>query len=37
MPLLDDLHHRPVVGKRGRPRQKPDLLLADRGYPSLPR
>jgi transposase len=32
LPLLDDLHARPVVGKRGRPRQKPDLVLADRGY-----
>jgi transposase len=30
--LLDDLHARPVAGKRGRPRQKPDRLLADRGY-----
>jgi transposase len=30
--LLDDLHARPVAGKRGRPRQKPDLVLADRGY-----
>jgi transposase len=32
LPLLDDLHARPVAGKVGRPRQKPDLLLADRGY-----
>ena len=32
LPLLDDLHARPVAGKRGRPRQKPDLVLADRGY-----
>ena len=32
MPLLDDLHARPVAGKTGRPRQKPDLVLADRGY-----
>jgi transposase len=32
MPLLDDLHARPIAGKRGRPRQKPDLVLADRGY-----
>ena len=32
MPLLDDLHARPVAGKRGRPRQKPDLVIADRGY-----
>jgi len=32
IPLLEDLHRRPVKGKRGRPRQKPDRLLADRGY-----
>jgi transposase len=32
LPLLDDLHARPVTGKVGRPRQKPDLVLADRGY-----
>lgn len=32
IPLLDDLAGRPVRGKVGRPRQKPDLLLADRGY-----
>ncbi|OPZ46210.1 MAG: Transposase DDE domain protein [Actinobacteria bacterium ADurb.BinA094] len=32
MPLLDALHARPVKGKRGRPRRKPDRLLADRGY-----
>jgi transposase len=32
VPLLDDLHARPVTGKRGRPRQKPDLVIADRGY-----
>jgi transposase len=32
IPLLEDLHARPVKGKRGRPRQKPDRLLADRGY-----
>ena len=32
IPLLDELHGRPVKGKRGRPRQKPDRLLADRGY-----
>lgn len=32
LPLLDDLHARPVAGKPGRPRQKPDRLLADRGY-----
>lgn len=32
VPLLDQLHARPVRGKLGRPRQKPDRLLADRGY-----
>jgi transposase len=32
IPLLDDLAARPVKGKPGRPRQKPDRLLADRGY-----
>ncbi len=32
IPLLDDLAARPVAGKIGRPRQKPDALLADRGY-----
>ncbi len=32
IPLLEDLHARPVAGKRGRPRRKPDRLLADRGY-----
>jgi len=32
MPLLDCLHERPIAGKPGRPRQKPDLVLADRGY-----
>lgn len=32
IPLIEDLHGRPVAGKRGRPRQKPDRLLADRGY-----
>jgi transposase len=32
MPLLDDLHARPVAGKLGRPRQKPDAVFADRGY-----
>jgi transposase len=26
------LHARPVAGKRGRPRQKPDVVIADRGY-----
>ena len=30
--LLDDLHSRLVAGKRGRPRRKPERLLADRGY-----
>ena len=32
LPLLDALHARPIAGKPGRPRQKPDLVLADRGY-----
>lgn len=32
LPLLDALHARPVTGKIGRPRQKPDRVLADRGY-----
>ena len=32
LPLLDDLHAWPVAGKPGRPRQKPDLVMADRGY-----
>lgn len=32
IPLLDQLAARPVAGKVGRPRQKPDRLLADRGY-----
>jgi transposase len=32
MPLLEDLHARPVAGKIGRPRRKPDLVIADRGY-----
>ncbi len=32
LPLLDDLRARPVAGKRGRPRQKPDVVIADRGY-----
>jgi transposase len=32
LPLLDALHTGPVAGKVGRPRQKPDLVLADRGY-----
>jgi transposase len=29
---LENLHARPVAGKPGRPRRKPDRLLADRGY-----
>jgi transposase len=32
IPLIEDLHSRPVAGKLGRPRQKPDRVLADRGY-----
>lgn len=32
IPLIEDLHRRPVTGKVRRPRQKPDRLLADRGY-----
>ncbi len=32
VPLLAALAARPVAGKVGRPRQKPDLVLADRGY-----
>ena len=32
IPLLELLHARPVAGKPGRPRRKPDRLLADRGY-----
>jgi transposase len=32
LPLLDALHARPVAGKVGRPRRKPDLVIADRGY-----
>ena len=32
LPLLDRLHAKPVRGKPGRPRQKPDVVLADRGY-----
>jgi transposase len=32
IPLLDDLAARPVAGKVGRPRKKPDAVLADRGY-----
>ncbi len=32
LPLIEDLHRRPVAGKPGRPRRKPDIVLADRGY-----
>ena len=32
VPLLDDLAARPVAGRVGRPRRKPDLVVADRGY-----
>jgi IS5 family transposase len=32
LPLLDALHARPVAGKVGRPRGKPDRVLSDRGY-----
>jgi transposase len=32
LPLLDDLRDRPVAGKVGRPRAKPDAVIADRGY-----
>ena len=32
IPLLEDLYARPVAGKQGRPRQKPDRVLADPGY-----
>ena len=32
VPLLDRLAARPVTGKVGRPRRKPDLVVADRGY-----
>jgi len=32
IPLLEHLHGRPVAGKAGRPRQKPDRVIADRGY-----
>jgi transposase len=31
-PQRHELRARPVAGKPGRPRQKPDLVLADRGY-----
>ena len=30
LPLIDAIG--PVTGKRGRPRQRPDVLFADRGY-----
>jgi transposase len=32
IPLLDELRARPIAGKTGRPRTKPDIVLADRGY-----
>jgi transposase len=32
LPLLDALAARPIAGKIGRPRQKPDTLLGDRAY-----
>ena len=32
VPLLDDLAARPVAGRVGRPRRRPDLVVADRGY-----
>jgi len=32
LPLLDDLRARPIAGKVGRPRGKPDAVIADRGY-----
>ncbi len=32
VPLLDQLHARPVKGRRGPPPQKPDPLLAHRRY-----
>lgn len=31
IPLLDDLAARPVAGKVGRPRRKPERIVADRG------
>ena len=34
LPLVDTLP--PIAGKRGRPRRKPDLIQADRGYDSQP-
>jgi len=34
LPLVDAIPH--VRGKPGRPKQKPDALLADRGYDSEP-
>jgi hypothetical protein len=27
IPMVEDLHRRPVTGKVGRPRQKPDRLM----------
>jgi transposase len=32
IPLLEHLHGRSIAGRIGRPRQKPDVVLADRGY-----
>jgi transposase len=32
LPLLGELAARPVAGKLGRPRTRPDCVLADRGY-----
>jgi transposase len=32
LPLLDALHARPVAGKVGRPRRKPDRVVGDRVY-----
>jgi transposase len=32
LPLIQALHQRPIAGKAGRPRRKPDRVLADRGY-----
>lgn len=34
LPLIDAIP--PIAGKRGRPRRKPDLVQADRGYDSQP-
>jgi IS5 family transposase len=32
LPLIEALRRRPIAGKVGRSRQKPDQVLADRGY-----